>query len=87
MSSSASESSESVGTETSDWLEENLHNDTEDEDIFVCNSLLNAYENQPLAIPGQAVSNDEQDADGISTILESRFDVTCQLINGIKLFC
>ena len=72
MSSSSSESEESVAT---DWSQENLHNDAGEEDMLVVNSNVIPYENEPLAIPRQEVLNVEQDVDCVSPdTLESRFD-------------
>ena len=72
MSSSSSESEESVAT---DWSQENLHNDAGEEDMLVVNSNVIPNENEPLAVPRQEVLNVEQGVNGISPdILQSRFD-------------
>ena len=50
MSSSSSESEQSLNNEHSVWGSKNLHIDSGDEDVLVVNSVVTPYENEPLTI-------------------------------------
>ena len=45
------ESEQSLDNENSDACSENLHTDSSDEETLVVNSVVNPYENEPLAKP------------------------------------
>ena len=81
MSSSSSKSEQGVNNEDCDAASENLHTDSGDEDILVVNSVVNPYENEPLASAvGQHFVSVEEDADGINPeTLEARFERTVTL--------
>jgi hypothetical protein len=51
MSLSSRESERSLDNENSDACSENLHTDSSDEETLVVNSVVNPYENEPLAKP------------------------------------
>ena len=81
MSISSSESEQSFDNEDCDATSENLHADSGDEDILVVNSVVNPYENEPLASAvGELFVSVEEDADGINPeTLEARFDFFAQM--------
>ncbi|XP_046863674.1 uncharacterized protein LOC124457479 [Xenia sp. Carnegie-2017] len=81
MSSSSSESERSSDTENSDMANENLLSNSGDEDTIVANSVVNPYENEPLAnAVGENFVSVEEDADGLEPrTLEARFKGTVQL--------
>ncbi|XP_046848109.1 uncharacterized protein LOC124441677 isoform X2 [Xenia sp. Carnegie-2017] len=81
MSSSSSESERSSDTENSDIANENLLSNSGDEDTIVANSVVNPYENEPLAnAVGENFVSVEEDADGLEPrTLEARFEGTVQL--------
>ena len=60
---------------------ENLHTDSGDEDTLVVNSVVNPYENEPLASAfGENFVSVEEDADGINPkTLEARLEGTVTL--------
>ena len=76
MSLSSSESKQSFKNEDCDAASENLHADSGDEDILVVNSVVNPYENEPLASAvGEHFVSVEEGADGINPeTLEARFE-------------
>ena len=76
MSSSSSESEQSLDNANSDSVSENLRMDSGDEDTLVVNSVVNPYENEPLANAHEAnFVSVEEDADGIDTkTLEVSFE-------------
>ena len=80
MSSSSSESEQSVNNEDCDAASENLHTDSGDEDILVVNSVVNPYEDEPLASAVREHFVSVEDADGINPeTLEARFERTVTL--------
>ena len=81
MSLSSSESEQSFDNENCDSASENLHTDSGDEDTLVVNSVVNPYENEPLASAfGENFLSVEEDADGINPkTLEARLEGTVTL--------
>jgi len=63
---SSSESEHSFDNEDCDAASENLHTDSGDEVILVVNSVVNPYENEPLASAvGEHFVSVEEDADAL----------------------
>lgn len=81
MRSSSSESEQSFDSDNSDSANENLRTDSGDEDTLVVNSVVNPYENEPLANAAEEnFVSVEEDADGFDPrTLEARFEGTVQL--------
>jgi hypothetical protein len=68
MSSSGCESKPSLDSKSFSSSNESLHLESGDEDVGVVNSVINSYENEPLANPADDENSSmdgEEDEDGI----------------------
>jgi hypothetical protein len=78
MSSSGCESEPSLDSKSSSSSNESLHLESGDEDVGVVNSVINSYENEPLANPADDENSSmdgEEDEDGIDPrTLEARLE-------------